>query len=59
MGDREIKIHIESAGVSVDIYAEGVSWSPDVGADMMTRAIAGFTDLWLMLTKVERETDTT
>ena len=52
---RDMMVRIEAAGVVVEMCAESVSWSPDVAADMCTRAVAAFTEVWEMMLTHETE----
>ncbi len=39
-------LHICYGDLRVTLNAEGVSWSPDVAADMVARGVAAFREAW-------------
>jgi len=46
VGGREITLSIACGEMQVTLNAEGVSWSPDVASDMVTRAVQAFREVW-------------
>lgn len=54
---RDTWVQIRHGDLSVTLCSEGVSHSPDVAADLVTRALAGFREAFELLVEDDYEDD--